>query len=288
VAKWFKHYQQINVDKNYYSPWLFKLSSGNTISDLDICKYWNQIKSAVSELERIGYQFPFSISNDFDRSQDTLNRLHRFFTYNVLWYHKLWPEYNTENPFDKNFKLPDGMPFRDWLNIIDQINQSVHSLEDFTDVHENKKFILDQYPFSMIAFNPVRKSNTDLDHWLEFTEEDQTHNFNDYWNVESPLVTLDRSILGKCVLQSFYENDDPNAHDCTGRMGSYGGFEIEIDNTRKKIYRSDQFTQWAALHGRDIQSMPLEFPIGYVPDHKHQINILLQGIRTFKKVQFID
>ena len=141
----------------------------------------------------------------------------------------------------------------------------------------------------MILFNPIRKSHTDLSTWLEFTIEDQVHNFNEYMALESPLVILDGSILGKSVLQSFYENDNPNAQDCTGRLGSYGGFIIELDDHRKNIYRSKEFISWAQSHNRAFNSLPLEFPIGYIPDFKNQCRkTLLQKMNIFKNIKFID
>jgi hypothetical protein len=103
------------------------------------------------------------------------------------------------------------------------------------------------------------------------------------------MVILNESILGKSVLQSFSENDNPNAQDCTGRLGSYGGFIIELDDNRKNIYRSKEFISWAQSHNRVFNSLPLEFPIGYIPDFKNQCRkTLLQKMNIFKNIKFID
>jgi hypothetical protein len=251
-------------------------------------KSWNQIKSAIDKLKQINYTFPFSISDEFDRSQDTLNQLHRFFTYNVLWYHDQQIELDKKNPFDENFKIPEYMSFQQWLDIVDEINVAVHQLESACHPHKNKKIILDQHPLSMIICNPIRKSHTDLYPWLQFTIEDQAHNFDEYMALESPMVILNDSILGKSVLQSFYENDDPNAQDCTGRLGSFGGFVIELDDTRKNIYRSPEFTSWAQSHNRALDSLPLEFPIGYISNFENQRSTLLQKMKIYKNTKFID
>ena len=66
------------------------------------------------------------------------------------------------------------------------------------------------------------------------------------------------------MLQSFEEYDDPNAKDCTGRIGSFGGFFIDTDNKLKDVYESDKFKVWCDKHGRKINELPLEFVIGYV------------------------
>ena len=284
VAKWFKHFKKLTADKNYYSPSLIQSLDWTKQPNSTIDQHWAHLKSAALELQNLGYRMPWSIPDKFDRQQQTLNRLHRFFTYNVLWYHELWPDANKPNPFDPQFKPSQDITFQQWLDLVDRINQSVHRLEDFTEPHENKTFIQEQHPLSFVLFNTLKKSTTDLDPWLEFTANDQAHNFNDYFAMESPMVTLDRSILGKCVLQSFYDNDDPNAEDCTGRLGSFGGFEIELDSTKKQIYLSDQFTRWAASHGRTVESLPLEFPIGYIKDPQS----LLGKLHRFKKVECVD
>jgi len=284
VTKWFKHFQKFTANKNYYNPCLIHSSEWINQYRGVINPDWDEILSAILELESLGYQLPWSIPETFDFQQKTLNQLHRFFTYNVLWYHELSDNPTKQNPFDPQFKLPPDINFQQWLGLINRINTSVHKLENFTAPHENKTFICNQYPLSFLAFMPVRKSYTDLEPWLQFTEEEQVHNFTDYFASDLPQVILNRSILGKPVLQSFYENDDLNAHDCTGRLGSYGGCEIELNQNRKQIYRSDRFIQWAASHGRTIESLPLEFPIGYVKDPQP----LLNKLHGFKKVEFVD
>jgi hypothetical protein len=282
VTKWFKHFQKINLD---HTMGLLDLRDSN--DTINSSEYWNQIKSAIDKLKQINYTFPFLVSDEFDRSQDTLNQLHRFFTYNVLWYHDLSIKPDKKNPFDENFKIPEYMSFQQWLDIVDEINLAVHKLQSSCYTNKNRKFILDQHPLSMIC-SPVRKSHTDLNTWLQFTIEDQAHNFEEYMALELPMVTLDDSILGKSVLQSFYENDDPNAQDCTGRLGSFGGFVIELDDTRKNIYRSTEFTSWAKSHNRALDSLPLEFPIGYIPDFENQRSTLLQKMKIYKNTKFID
>jgi hypothetical protein len=288
VVKWFKHFRAINDYRQKYFHRPVKKLLKNIVKS-DINDSWNQIKLTVNKLENIGFRFPLLVADEFDYNQHTLNQLHRFFTYNVLW----GKDHTKENIFDKDFKLPSGMTFNDWFDIIHIINSSVHYLEKFAVPTKNKKFLIDNYKgqsdyyTDIMAFRP-NVTDTGLDHWLSFDDEDQLHNFNEYMSLDLTLVTLDRSILGKCVLQSFYEDDDLNAFDCTGRIGASGGFEIELSDTRKKIYRSDKFIQWATSYGRTIESLPLEFPIGYLPNPIQQIDVLLKKIDTFKQIRFVN
>ena len=102
-----------------------------------------------------------------------------------------------------------------------------------------------------------------MDCWIDLNEEKQ-ENYKFFEYDYKYTVRLDRSILGKCVLQAFEENDDPNAKDCTGRLGSFGGFFIDTNNNLKKLYKSDKFRNWCNRHGRQLDKLPLEFVIGYV------------------------
>jgi len=244
---------------------------------------WKNIQDTMIKLKSIGFQVP-NVSAEFERDQTTLNFLHRFFTYNTLWYYKQEHNPETPNPYDRNFKIPKGMSFQDWIDIIDVINVAVHDLERFTVPHVNKKLIDDHYPLKYVMFNPNRKSHTDLTPWLEFDEEDIKYNYTYFdYDHNYQLVTLNQSILGKCILQSFYENDDPTADDCTGRLGSYGGIVVDLNNNRKSLYCSSQFKQWVKSYHLDLKNLPLEFPIGYIDNFDTSIDA-----STFKYIVFID
>ena len=82
------------------------------------------------------------------------------------------------------------------------------------------------------------------------------------------------------------EDDDLNAKDCTGRLGSYGGFYIDLDDNRKKIYRSEQFNNYLRKHGRSLNNTPLEFPIGYVRNYNEIVN--WKNPMKFKKLIFVE
>ena len=162
------------------------------------------------------------------------------------------------NPYDAEFKFPQNLNYKQWHDIIDNINVAVHELEKTiqipSDIHiHHLQFLL---------------KNHNETKWHKFTEYDYLHNFK-YFDMKEKydnLVLLDRSILGKCVLQSFMEDDDPCAKDCTGRLGSLGGFVIETDDNRLKIYKSNKFIDWCKRHELTVDDLPLEFPIGFIAD----------------------
>ena len=219
---------------------------------------WNNIKLTLQKLKDIGFNTDlFDLPESFNFDQQLLNQLHRFFTYNILWYHKAD---NTNNPFDPNFKNK-CMSRQDWHELLNQINESVHNLEQYTTT--NNRNILKGYPlkFLQVILNSKPTNNS----WIDFNLEEQQENYKyQIYKKKSkkPLVRLDPSILGKSYLQSFLDHDDPTCVDCTGRLGSHGNFYIDVDNTLSDIYMSEDFKEWLSHY--NIINPPLEFPIGIV------------------------
>jgi hypothetical protein len=281
TAKWFDHCSALN-SVGYYGGFI---NSGFTAkhNKVQLSNFWNSILNAIDQLTKLGYNFPYQIPQEFDHSQSTLNLLHRFFTYNAMWYHDNKADSSILNPFDSKFILPNEMTYVDWLSIIDPINDSVHKIENATEPTDNKKLILNELKLITVYNSPNNRNPADLSPWLPFTEEDQQHNYT-YFDSELPLVVLDRSILGKCVLQSFYDDDDLNARDCTGRVGSYGGFCIDLNHNRKKIYRSQEFKTWAEKHNRSVELLPLEFSIGHVVNYDDVMSWVTPSLSVKKLV----
>jgi hypothetical protein len=219
---------------------------------------WNNIKLTLQKLKDIGFNTDlFDLPESFNFDQNLLNKLHRFFTYNVLWYHD---KDNNDNPFDPKFKIK-CMSYQDWHALLNEINTSVHNLEIYTTtVNRN---ILKAHPlkFLQVLLNPEPTSNS----WIDFNLEEQQENYKYqvYKNkFKKPLVRLDNSILGKSYLYSFLDHDDPTCVDCTGRLGSHGNFHIDLDDNLNNLYSSDEFEEWLADY--NIINPPLEFPIGTV------------------------
>jgi hypothetical protein len=284
-TKWFNHFRPYSLEKYYGGGVISDLTQVVPQNNQQVETQWNFILNAIYELTKIGFTIPFQIPAVCDYNQSTLNLLHRFFTYNALWYWDSKSDSLILNPFDKNFKLPDDMSYEVWLGIIDPINSAVHLLDKYMST-DNKKFCSVNMPISTVEIGHTHRSPTTLSPWLGFSKEEQQYNYT-YLDYELPLVMLNPSILGKCVLQSFLEDDDLNAKDCTGRLGSYGGFYIDLNSNRKKIYQSSQFKNWIEKHNRSVDNLPLEFPIGYVKNYQDIVSWLGPKI-YFKNLEFVD
>lgn len=252
VYKWFNTFS--SDAKNYIIN--VEVTPPMYSSTLDINKEWNTIKNTFKDLQKFNFNPSIVIADTFDNRQKTLNELHRFFTYNVLWAQKPSSE-RLKNQYDENFKFPTFLSFSEWHSIIDNINVAVHKLESAV-IRNNTRV-------HSLAF---RRNNIIKLHWLEFTKQDYDYNYEYFFKKTeyNNLVLLDKSILGKCPLQSFFDDDDPTADDCTGRLGSFGGFVIELDNMRHQVYQSTEFKNWLQKYQLDVTELPCEFPIGYVKE----------------------
>jgi len=251
TKKWFDHFSNTGYTYNQTVE-----STPPRAELFDSQRQWDIIIFAIRRLKHLGFRINFEIPNTFDNQQSTLNKLHRFFTYNILWY----DESDTkENPFDPTFKI-NNITKSHWYNILDEINNAVHVLEKMVPLTDNALTI----PVSVHAleFTPDKEKNLV---WLEFDEGDVKQNY-EYFNHTyfRHLVMLDRSILGKCILQTFIDNDDLSAIDCTGRLGSHGGFIIDINYSRQQIFQSHAFVEWVKTFNLNLNHLPYEFPIGYV------------------------
>jgi len=230
VRKWFDHFKQMHT--SYYRFDIIETYKKEPPDENKITEHWTNILQALAILNS-----DLNIPDKFDFNQRTLNMLHRFFT--------------------SNFGILD-------FEIINQINESVHRLECYTVPGANSIFYETLIPTNLHC--NVNRDGNDKSPWLTFSEKDQQLNYEYLDMDQQNLVLLDMSILGKCVLQSFIEDDDPTKEDCTGRLGSFGGFFIDLNDNRRKIYKSTQFKDW--IKSYNMNNIPYEFPIGYVKDEE--------------------
>jgi hypothetical protein len=269
IEKWFKFFQNItNNQPDYYC--MFFSEENVYIRDkscVDYHHHWKLILESIQALRDINFIIPFGIPTEYNFNQKTLNTLHRFFTYNCEWWHNQTTE---SNPFDEKFVPPRDWDFAKWYSVIGQINEAVHSLELCTPTATKLLYKASRgHPLlpTWVINNPASITGELINTcYLPFDSYDQGLNYEPMdFSCGAP-VTLNASILGKCMLQSYFEEDDPTAEDARGREGSYGGFSIHLDRRREEIYRSAHFQQWAEKYGRTVDSLPLEFQIGHVVD----------------------
>lgn len=249
INEWFNFFSTTE----YYSQ--ISNCPQEAINENMISKHWEEILNVRDILVNWGYQFPYNLKDNFDYRQSTLNDLHRFFTYNILWSH----ESHKLNPYDNTFIIPYDVDYQSWHQLLDRMNISIHFLEYHTN-NSNKNEINSLFKRSMKALHVIPKKRF----WFNFENLSYEANQNFLSSEDCIPVVLDDSILGKSFLQSFVTNDDPTCQDCTGRLGSHGGFYIDFNNDRKKLYKSTLFLNWLKKYKLNPTTVPYEFLIGYV------------------------
>lgn len=254
MKRWIDHLQNIS-GKYKYSLNSGQSAIGTSAIDNDTDKATEVYKILLDTIEKLEHVRPigFAVPKTFTNDQEVLNRLHRYYT-------------DSAAVVDQESEA---------FELVSKINYCVHELEDYTSsrntgYNSDLWFHIHDYPIPM-------------DCWIDLKEHEQeNYKFFDY-NYKYT-VRLDRSILGKCVLQSFEEHDDPNADDCTGRAGSFGGFFIDTNDKLKEVYQSNKFVDWCRSHGKEVTEMPLEFVIGYVDQFSDEPNSYKS--KTLAKLDF--
>lgn len=247
VVRWFNYFKHVNPSYRQISYRdLDKEHAKTTEQD------WQIILDSVNVLKSQGFKFETQLPKQYDSNQPLLNELHRFFTSNLI-----------SNPTHEKY--------------LKDINSAVHRLE-FNTYTFNRNYVKTTFTVNMLEYVPFPSV-----YWLEFDQEEQNENYRFECYNEENLVILNKSILGKSILNSFLDEDDPTEFDCTGIKGSRGGFTIDLNNDRRKLYNGPIFKDWCKKYGLS-DHLPLEFPIGYVENSKC-LNLIKNA--TYIKVDFL-
>jgi len=225
----------------------------------EIDYHWSKIFEGLAGMKELGNEINIKFPKEFDFNQQTLNILHRIFTYTDLYESGEITEY----PYSNNYTKDVGMSFEQYHSIVDKINVGVHNLEAWAKPTENKSYLNNNFPLARIQYCTKNYSTFQMK-WCEFDSEEYKENFKFLSYDVDNIVTLRDTILGKSPLASFRDDDDPTLPDCTGRFATDGSFQINRGKELQNFYTSDYFKNWAEKYGETIYTLPLEFAIGYV------------------------
>jgi hypothetical protein len=139
--------------------------------------------------------------------------------------------------------------------MLDRLNNYVHELECYllrgpTDM-----------PVSQIEeIKLYQPAHYNSNVWCSLTDYQQYHSDQHYD------IILGSEILGKTLLQSYLDQDDPRDWDTSGHYASAGGLQITYLPTRQTIYQSRSFQQWLQQHQVGPDQLRHDFPIGNIQD----------------------
>jgi hypothetical protein len=232
-----------------------------------INKLQNQCKILVEELAQHGVVYsgadivPFETSTT-EQMHQWLNQLHRFFTHNQ-------ERCNLR-------QLTPGADYHLIFHKLEQINYHIHDIELYVPRRSQ-----DLAVNSIDEIKLWHNSQTTDPAWVNLEPHRQYHSDQHYH------VILTSEVLGKTILQSYLDNDDPNDWDTSGHYASAGGLQICCSNTRQRIYQSDSFKKWLSDNKMNHQDVYYDFPIGNIRDiDKFQQFVHSSNFKDFKKVRY--
>lgn len=193
----------------------------------------------IEQLGQHGYVYNTSVPKSVHTvDRDWCNRAHRFFTH-------------TQQTVNLS-----GMPKHQaakLTGLLQQLNDAIHTLEDFLPpaIGYTPDFSFDEiYCSDEPAYNHPG--------WWQITDE-----FRQYHSAEPATVILGSQILGKTLLRSYLDGDDPRDWDTSGHYCSNGALLIQPRDFRSKVYGSDDFRAWLEKYDLAPDQVTYDFPIGH-------------------------
>jgi hypothetical protein len=211
--------------------------------------YYDKILRTLDELRTMGLALPEE-PGEFNFDQQWCNRVHRYFTTLCITKGKM--------DFKSSFVLKENDQLR-CKSIVSIINDNVHKLENYFETSHRRQF-LGALRSMLIAPNKV--------HIHEFNKEDYQ---NHMW--EHHDVVFEDDIVGKSIITSFFDEDDPKNLDTFGHRFWKGSFRILLDS-RTPIYESKEFNSWLESHATTKSNLRANFPIGDIIDLSHDLNTI--------------
>ena len=193
----------------------------------------------IDQLAQHGYVYNTLVSKSVHTvDRNWCNQAHRFFTHTQ----------QTVNLSDSPKQQVNELTV-----LLQQFNDAIHALEDFLPpaIGYTPDFSFDEICCS-------DKPTYNHPGWWQITDE-----FRPYHSSEPATVILGSQILGKTLLRSYLDGDDPRDWDTSGHYCNNGALLIQSTDFRSKIYGSDDFCKWLAKYDLDPDQVTYDFPIGH-------------------------
>lgn len=241
VVSWVEHF----VDNTTVYQATFVDALDNILWNRDLVnQHLDTIRERVGVLSaQYGITFANHIPTDGRQlNREFTNRCHRFFTENQKTVNQA--------SIDEDQRVLISA-------LLSDINHTIHLLELYLPPIRNAGF----YSINEVHIEFDSKKNQWQNprwwqmepSWRELhTDENQHYD-----------VILTSEILGKTILRSYLDDDDPHHWDTSGHYSSLGGLQIQFEPTRREVYRSQDFVNW---YGPRNGRIYFDYPIGMIKD----------------------
>ena len=211
----------------------------------------SRLKNLLNEKSLTEFIFP-DIPSSFNRSQLWCNHIHNVFVDVSIFLEKNYSGYyyKSENWDSQVFETAKKM------NIL------IHNIEKWAHSTDNSVYLKNyNHQHLQTRFD---SSHHGLGLWFEISQEEQKLYHSTLKNNTFYDVVFSNEILGKTFYRSFFDDEPPNSPAVSGIDKTWGNLDIKLDSQRTKIFKDERFKNWAKTQCTDIETAPLEFPIGSI------------------------
>jgi len=229
-------YNPVGDEAELYSELL------STVSKLKILLLEKQItKFALPELPET-----------FNRDQHWCNDVHNLFVAVSVF---------LENNGIEYWKLSSSWDSR-MFEAAKKVNVLIHKLEKWAYPTANSQYIKSYgHRYLQTRFD---LSYHGLGLWFELSQEEQEVYHSTLKNNVFYDVVFSNEILGKTYYRSFIDEENADSPAISGIDKTWGNLDIKLDRQREAIFQDSQFQEWTESIQQDINTVPLEFPVGSI------------------------
>lgn len=243
VKSWANHFLQRNLP--VIAERSFNINNRPVLQWNSIAREkYSRLQELFTVLSNIGFIFNYPQPSSAEEiTRDYLNKAHRFFTNNQ--------KYVNSN----NRDVANALEVTDYFQ---EVNTLVHNLEEFLDIAA-KSLLSDDIKRNWDEINLEHDTAYNDSNWWTMDSS-----FREYHSSEFANLILGPQILGKTLIQSFLDQDDPNNWDTSGHYVNNGYLMLLNKPHRQEIYNSEVFKNWLSEYGLTPDQMYYDFPIGNV------------------------
>jgi hypothetical protein len=252
IDSWKQHFldrdQSVVVDGFFWDPMGKKIYHPDEVrSQTQQCL--EILEESVARLKNLQVEFPYEVPDVDSVDQDWANRAHRWFTH-------------TQKDF--NEKRVPGMSFQNMKAYRSQVTEQLQIVNEY--IHAVENYI----PAPNVGFERGTMWEIYLSdeppcthpRWWQMNPEWRSYHSPEHYD-----VIFGSQILGKTILKSFLDQDDPRDWDTSGHYNNNGALQILPTRHRQQVYQSQQFRDWVERHDISLDQVWYDFPVGNVLDH---------------------
>lgn len=273
VQKWAVHLKQIlgtYQHEQFYSSYPFI----RTTNQDQVYEHATHLQDAVAQLKQLNVGFP----GNFDKAQlksldlelqQTLNQLHRYFTWcnrDDIGKNKFW---EADCPVTGS---QDRETQRKINELTHRINIEVHKIEAYVTTPHKVALKANSYTELLVEFdtqpNPTISSEMVPNAWNYIQPEDFQYLSND----PKYDLWLPNQILGKPYNIAFYDHDNPNEWDVTHPIGYSGNFVVGVVGNKAQHMTEPMFVEWLRSHGIEPGPTTCGMPLGQIVSGREYLN----------------